>query len=149
MFSFDKALGIHQQAVQLRGQRLSMLATNLANTDTPHYKAQDLDFRSVLSAQVPRARHTAGYWSDEYVGDAYGWRTGASISRARRTGTSSQLPAQPMYRQPMQPSLDGNTVEADVEMTQFTENALRYQASLRFISGRLSSLRDAFTGGRQ
>ncbi len=149
MFSFDKALGIHQQAVQLRAQRLSMLATNLANTDTPNYKARDLDFRSVLSAQAPRARRTSGYWSDEYVSDAYGWHTTSSASRSRSTGAASRMPAQPMYRQPMQPSLDGNTVEADVEMTQFTENALRYQASLRFISGRLSSLRDAFTGGRQ
>jgi flagellar basal-body rod protein FlgB len=126
---FENIFGIHEQALLLQGQRVGILATNLANADTPNYKARDIDFSAVLAhsdaAQLPLQ-----------VTD------GAHISMSDGTTPSADL----MYRNPYQASLDGNTVEMPVEQAAFSENNVRYQASLGFINGRIAELTLAING---
>lgn len=125
--------GIHEQALQVRTQRGEVLANNLANADTPNFKARDIDFRQALgSAQTELApskpdmirtnsRHIDGF--------------------AEMT-TDSFL----KYRQPTQPALDGNTVESHIEKAKFMENAMQQQATLEFLDGRISAIRGAIRG---
>jgi flagellar basal-body rod protein FlgB len=125
----NSILGIHEPALLFRAQRMDVLAANLANADTPHYKARDVEFS--------RAMETFG--------------GGAAMRRTHRQhiAPSPDLPSAAMqYRIPHQPSLDGNTVEADLELARFAENAVAYQASLLFLNGKIATLRAAITGGR-
>ena len=126
--NFNNALGIHPQALVLREKRSEILAANLANADTPDYKARDLDFRSVLSQAVESKTNLK--------------RT----QQGHMTGQHTLLGADLLYRNPQQPSLDGNTVEAHIEQAKYAENAVQYQASLRFINGKFSGLMSAIRG---
>jgi len=127
--SFDKALGDLPAQLTLYGKRSSVLASNIANADTPGYKARDIDFRSVLAAagnnQVNLRTTQPGHIAAD--GDTLG---GAEL----------------LYRIPVQPSLDGNTVNSQVEQAQFAENAVRYQSTLTFLSGKFKGLKLAITG---
>jgi len=127
---FNNIFGIHEQALLLHGQRLGVLATNLANADTPGYKARDIDFSAVLS-------HTQGETP-----------LPLQITHAAHiTFNDSDMPAGELkYRNPYQASLDGNTVEMPVEQAAFSENNVRYQASLNFINLKISELTLAITG---
>jgi len=127
---FENIFGIHEQALLLHGQRLGVLATNLANADTPGYKARDIDFSAVLSQtqgetplpmQVTQAAHIS-------------------------FSNSELPPGELKYRNPYQASLDGNTVEMQVEQAAFSENNVRYQASLNFINLRISELQFVIAG---
>lgn len=128
MSDFNSFLGLHGAALPLRMERLQLLASNLANADTPNYKAKDLDFGAALQAQMASqqnvaktsAEHIAGLADPEGIGH--------------------------VWRIPTQPSLDGNTVETDVEQAQFARAALEYRASLGFVEGRMRSLMTAITG---
>jgi flagellar basal-body rod protein FlgB len=126
--NFDTALGIHPQALGLREKRSELLAANLANADTPGFKARDLDFQSVLKQTLPPTvtleKTQAGHF----------------------TASDLSLGASLQYRVPNQASLDGNTVEAQVEQAKYAENSLQYQASLRFINGKLGGLMTAIRG---
>jgi flagellar basal-body rod protein FlgB len=126
---FENVFGIHEQALMLHGQRLGVLATNMANSDTPNYKARDIDFSAVLAntdeapmqLQITKAAHI--------------------------TFSDSSAPASELkYRNPYQASLDGNTVEMPVEQAAFSENNVRYQASLNFINMRIAELTLAING---
>ena len=126
--NFDKALGIHPKALALRERRSEVLASNLANADTPGYKARDLEFSAVLKGTAPRQvtmdrTHIAHFESVPQL-------LGASL----------------MYRNPHQASLDGNTVEEQIEQTKYSENAVQYQASLEFVSNKFSGLMTALKG---
>lgn len=127
--SLDNILGIHEEALKLRAKRGEVLASNMANADTPNFKAKDIDFKQVLS--------------DYAAGGSSGLMTTNNRHIGGGTGAAG---AEPLYRVPLQASVDGNTVEADVEKSKFMENALRYQASLSFIDGRLRSLMSAIKG---
>lgn len=125
----DSIFGVHAAALVLRTRRMDVLAANLANADTPHFKARDFDFPAALSGaagvdglRVTHRRHLGG------------------VPGARDAALA--------YRVPHQPAVDGNTVEADLELARFAENAVAYQASLAFVDGRISTLRLALTGGR-
>jgi flagellar basal-body rod protein FlgB len=126
---FENVFGIHEQALMLHGQRLGVLATNLANADTPNYKARDIDFSAVLAhtddAPIPMAVTQA-----------------AHISMNDPSSPAADL----KYRNPYQASLDGNTVEMPVEQAAFSENNVRYQASLNFINLRIAELTLALNG---
>jgi flagellar basal-body rod protein FlgB len=125
----DDALGIHEQALKLRGRRAEVLAANIANADTPGYKARDFDFQQMLQQEVantPRMKVThAGHIQSE---------------------SGIVPPSQMGYRIPSQPSLDGNTVDTQIEHTAYAANALEYQASLRFLSGTIKTLKLAIKG---
>jgi flagellar basal-body rod protein FlgB len=128
-FNFDGYLGINQPALRLQAYRAQVLASNLANADTPNYKARDIDFRAALasanSAQpghITMAATEPGHIEPQMQNGGYDL----------------------MYRQPYQPSLDGNTVEGQVEMAAYSDNAMRYLATLRILSTKLNELRSAF-----
>ncbi|MCC5810665.1 MAG: flagellar basal body rod protein FlgB [Ectothiorhodospiraceae bacterium] len=130
--SFDKAFGVQAAALKLRAQRHEVLAENLANADTPNFKARDLDFKSALQqvqgqsgGQLTMARTHAQH-----------------IGPGSAGGGGSEL----LYRVPFNPSLDGNTVESQVEQAKFAENSVHYQASLNFLGGRITSLIGAIRG---
>jgi len=119
----DAALSVHVDAMRLRSQRTQLLASNIANVDTPNYKARDLAFGDTLSRAVDRLPMKAT--DSRHLGA----RDGASGSQARV-----------LYRNPEAASLDGNTVDKDLEQARFAENALRYQASLQFMQNRVGSM---------
>jgi flagellar basal-body rod protein FlgB len=115
----DALFGIHGKALELRSQRMSMLASNIANAGTPGFKARDIDFSKALDA----ATASAG---------------GSSVDQA----ASSNV----LYRVPIEASPDGNTVELSTEQTQFAENAVHYKATLNFLQGRVSTVMQALKG---
>ncbi|RDH85225.1 MAG: flagellar basal body rod protein FlgB [endosymbiont of Seepiophila jonesi] len=127
--NFDDALGVHPQALQLRARRAEVIASNLANADTPGFKAQDFDFHKVLAGEMqgPVRMQT---------------------TNAKHIQTDNGLipPTQMLYRSPTQPSLDGNTVDTEQEHAAFASNSVEYQASLRFLNGKVSGLRSAIRG---
>jgi len=123
----DRAFGVHADALQLRSRRGELLASNLANADTPNYKARDMDFRNAL----------------DQAQSASGLQTTHAGHISHANGKSA---AHTMYSVPSQASLDGNTVDTQVEQIKFSENAVRYQTTLRFLGGRISGLMTAIRG---
>lgn len=125
----DPVLGIHGYALALHSQRMQVLASNLANADTPGFKARDLDFQSILAGEGMEPLPLA-------------------TSRPAHLGRADEaLPGAEMkYRLPLQPSLDGNTVDAPMDQARFAENALSYQVSLTLVNGRISTLLTAISG---
>ncbi len=129
----DKALSFHQTALNVQAQRQQLLASNIANADTPHYKARDIDFRAALSGALGRG----GF--------------GPLALKTTSTGhlpDGGSLPAEGFigYRQELQSSVDGNTVNMDVERGAIAENAIHYEASLVFINRLVSGMRRAISG---
>ena len=127
--SLDKAFGLPALALALRAERTQLLANNIANADTPHYKARDFDFRTTL-----RQARTAG--------EVLRTTNARHIEPAGPGVGNSTL----QYRVPANPSLDGNTVELDREQARFAQNTLEYQAALNFLGGRIRSLLGAIKG---
>ncbi|AFT71703.1 Flagellar basal-body rod protein [Alloalcanivorax dieselolei B5] len=124
------ALNFYQQALQLRHERQGVLAGNIANADTPHFKARDFNFsdelaRAVAGDEQERALHLT-----------------TTSERHLATGVSTEE-VDLLYRVPDQPSLDGNTVNMDVERVQFADNSVRYQAALTMINSRIQGLKGA------
>lgn len=126
------ALNFHQEALNLRHERQRVLASNIANADTPHFKARDVDFASELSSALQSGRAAAQGMS---------LRT-TSERHIDANGASSPL-RELLYRMPAQPSLDGNTVDMDSERVAFAENAMRYQAALTLLNSRIQGLKSA------
>jgi flagellar basal-body rod protein FlgB len=110
----DAMLQFNASALQLRSERQALLAANIANADTPGSKAVDFDFAKAMN----------------------------EATEAARTGAAPAKPAI-LYRQPAQPSLDGNSVEMDAERAQFADNTVRYEAALRFLNGQIRTLLEA------
>ena len=133
----DDYLRFHESALTLRAQRQQMLASNIANADTPNYKARDIDFGKTLQAAMQRPANGAS---------APG--TLLTTSPLHLTGkhgaNATELMGQ--YRGVVQGSVDGNTVDMDVERNQFTDNALRYEAGITLISGQIKSMLTAIQG---
>jgi flagellar basal-body rod protein FlgB len=127
--NMESVLGIHESALIFRAKRMEVLAANLANADTPHYKARDMEFATVLRGV------TSG--------------SGLRTTDVRHIG-GTELTHEPalQYRLPHQPALDGNTVESDLELARYAENAVGYQASLQFATGKIATLRAALAGVR-
>lgn len=128
----DALFGIHAKALSLGRARMDVLAANIANADTPHYLAKDVDFAQALKAE------TAAGSSEKLLS--------TDAQHLSMTGVSSGASAQEVWRVPLQPSADGNTVDVQIEQAQFAEAALKYQASLNFLDGRVRALMTAITG---
>ncbi len=129
--SLDKAFGILPASVNLRDQRTELLASNLANDDTPNYKSRDFDFDGILA-------------SIQGVGSSL------KLTRTQPGHLTLSIPdptqtPELLYRIPAQPSLDGNTVDPQLERAAFAENAVRYQSTLEFLNRRVSGLRAALS----
>lgn len=112
----NELFGIHAAALELRSQRMGLITSNIANAGTPGYKAKDIDFTSALQAT----------------------ERGANVDSAA-SGTT-------LYRVPVMPSLDGNTVELQNEQLAFSENAVGYSTTLQFIRGRVDTVTRALKG---
>jgi len=132
----DKFLDTHATALHLRAERTKVLASNIANADTPNYKARDMAFAEMLRDVNKPGSHVFNNRKKLSL-------SGGSLSTTNsRHINRSSMPANApiMYRQPQQASLDGNTVDKDLEQARFAENTVRYQASLEFINSRVSGL---------
>ena len=129
----DEALQFHQTALSLRAGRQELLASNIANADTPNYKAKDIDFASALQGAL------SGNTAKMPL-------VGTSPSHLSGTAGESVMGAPVMYRNVLQPSADGNTVDMDVERAQFADNALRYEASVKFVSDQVKDVLMALQG---
>lgn len=129
----NQELAFYQTVIGLRAQRQQVLAGNIANADTPNFKARDFDFSKTLKEAVA-GRSTAAMQAVRTDSRHLGLNgfDGGLV----RLG----------YRMPVQPSVDGNTVEMDVERAQFSENAMHYEASLTFLSGKIKTLMTAIQG---
>jgi len=141
---FENVFGIHEQALLLYGQRLGVLAANIANADTPNYKARDIDFSAVLS----NSEEALGATASGTAASGDGAPLSLMVTQAGHISMSdgSTGAAELMYRNPYQASLDGNTVEMPVEQAAFSENNVRYQASLGFINTKIADLTLAING---
>ena len=132
----DKFLATHANALQLRAKRTQVLASYIANADTPNYKARDLAFAEVLhDVKGAGAAQGSGTNRLKLEGGALHTTNGRHISAGASSGNAPL-----MYREPQQASLDGNTVDKDLEQARFAENTVRYQASLQFINSRVRGL---------
>lgn len=135
----DAALSFHQNALRIRSQRQELIAGNIANADTPNYKARDIDFKSAMAQALSNndqassvsangldktsANHINGLSSNNYAG-----------------------PNEPLFRPIIQGSIDGNSVDMDVERNQFVDNGIRYEASLNMINGQIKKMLSAIQG---
>ncbi|MFP8966305.1 flagellar basal body rod protein FlgB [Pokkaliibacter sp. CJK22405] len=131
--SFDTALGIHDDALLYRAKRAEVLSNNLANADTPNFKARDLDFSAYL-AQATEAANPVGLR-----------QTNAHHFAADGNDMTDESL---LYRVPVQPAVDGNTVDPEIEKAAFMENAMDYQASFLFLNRKFTGLSKALTGGQ-
>ena len=127
----DNYFGVHEQALRVRATRAQLLAQNIANADTPHYKARDIDFSAALAnaGQQLNPAHLR-------VTDA------AHIAAPEQERFGADI----LFRTPRAASLDGNTVDSEYEKSEFLRNAVEYQASLKFLDGKIRSLMTAIKG---
>ncbi len=134
--SFNNALGLHDEALQLRAKRAEVLANNLANADTPGFKSRDFNFQSALEQAVASnkvdTRHSTGLVLEQ---------TSAGHIAGRGRMDESLL-----YRNPSQPSIDGNTVDSQIEQALYARNSLDYDASFEFLNSKLKGLKGAIRG---
>lgn len=129
--SFDKALGIHPQSLELRSQRAELIAGNIANADTPGYKAKGMDFQSALEQASQKQQ------------------MGMTRTNEKHMDVRMELNNGVAYRVSDQPDTgDGNNVDAQVERNLYLENSLQYQASLQFLNSKIKGLNKAITGGQ-
>jgi flagellar basal-body rod protein FlgB len=119
----DELLHFHHQALNLRAHRQEVIASNIANADTPGYKARDIDFKSALAA---------------------------AVDRPAAPGSGKEAAAMPkpdlLFRRVLQPSVDGNTVDMDVERAQFAENAVHYEADITALTHEIRMMLAAIQG---
>jgi flagellar basal-body rod protein FlgB len=122
------ALGVHERALQVKSARLEMISTNIANADTPHFKARDIDFGAVLAGVTMTETAMQSTHRTHFA-------EGASID-----------PSGTRFRVPFNSSFDGNTVEMHVEQAHYGKAAADYQATLSFLENRIGSIRKALKG---
>lgn len=125
----DSIFGVHVQAVRVRGERAEILAQNMANADTPGFKARDVNFQEIISRE-------------SVAGSSLRTTHSRHIATAASVGNGAPL----QYRVPQQASLDGNTVDMQTERAAFMRNAIMYQTSLQFLNGRINGLMTAIRG---
>ncbi|XQW85799.1 flagellar basal body rod protein FlgB [Thalassotalea piscium] len=129
--SFDKAFGIHPDSLKLRAKNAEVIASNIANADTPGYKAKGMDFKTALAQAA--SKH----------------QSGMSRTHEKHFDVRTEMNNSVDYRVPNQPDTgDGNTVDVQVERNLYLENSMHYQASLQFLNGKIKGLRKAITGGQ-
>lgn len=127
--NFDAAFGLHEQALLYRGERSAVIAHNIANADTPNFKARDMLFRDVLKVQADRTPQGLLVTDKKHM----------------QMRENAFAPVE-SYEIPGQPNIDGNTVETQREQAKFAENALQFQASLTLLNGKMRGLMSAIRG---
>ncbi|MBC6907398.1 flagellar basal body rod protein FlgB [Saccharophagus sp. K07] len=129
--NFQNALGTYETALRLRSQRAEILSSNLANADTPNYKARDFDFHAAMQSAMRTTEGKAGLLTTQ--------------DRHIEAGNSS-LGVDLQYRTPTQPSIDGNTVDEHIEHAAFMENSLEFQTAFTLLNSRFKGLLSAIRG---
>jgi len=137
----DDYLRFNETALSLRAQRQELLASNIANADTPNYKARDIDFSSALQGAIAR---NSGNGSQ--LATTNGGHIGSAGAAADGKALADGTPV--LYRTVTQGAVDGNTVEMDTERTQFADNGLRYEAGISMINHQIRDLMAAIQGGQ-
>jgi flagellar basal-body rod protein FlgB len=157
-FNIDGYLGASVPALKVGADRTELIARNLANANTPNYKARDVDFRSALAAAGGTGAGTTGGSLALATGGGVGMQGSGGTSLALvatnpgHLGTAATAETEPLeradlkYRVPLAPALDGNTVDPQLEQAAFAETTVRYQASLTFLNAKFHSLMTAITG---
>ena len=141
--NLDKLVGFHESALTIRTERMEVISGNLANANTPGYKARDIDFNKAMESAMREASGgTANHASSGMV------RTNDRHLSGNSTSVAANFDMQ--YRIPTQPHTgDGNTVEVQAERNRFLDNGLRYQASLEFLNGKIKGMKKALSSGGQ
>jgi flagellar basal-body rod protein FlgB len=134
----DNYMRYNETVLNLRSQRQELLASNIANADTPNYKARDIDFASALKGALAATTPPAGVMAKTAPGH---------IGGAGQRGDFLPNGTPVLYRSAAQGSADNNTVDMDVERNQFTDNALRYEAGITFINMQIRGMMSAIQGG--
>lgn len=129
--TFDRAFSGHDKTLLFRSARASVLANNIANADTPNYKARDISFASMLE-NAERNRLTMS----------------ATNTKHFEAMSGSSADDNLLYRVPSQPSLDGNTVDMQREQAEFTQNSLQFDTSFMFLDRKISGMKKALSGGQ-
>lgn len=130
MASIEQSVSVYSQALNLRTQRHQVLASNIANADTPHYKARDFSFEAAMQNALGGSMQAGGVAL-------------ARTAAGHIPGGSASGPAMLQYRKETQSAVDGNTVDMDVERTQIAENAMQYQILTQLISDKFKGIRSA------
>jgi flagellar basal-body rod protein FlgB len=133
--NINEYIGVHAAALDVRARRTELIANNLANADTPGYKARDIDFREAMARAAGEEPTSGVHLSTTQPGHIGG------AGPAQATGNPDLK-----YRTPLAPALDGNTVDAQLEQAAFAENAVRYQATLTFLNNKFRGLLTAIMG---
>lgn len=128
-FDLDKVFSVHQQALQVREKRAQLIASNIANADTPGFKARDIDFKEVLAGESGGGLSLSKTHSQHL-----------SVNGSGADGFNIK------YRIPMNPSVDGNTVDMHLEQQEFASNAVQYQASFEFLDRKIKGILTAIRG---
>ena len=140
--NLDKLVGFHESALNIRTERMEVIAGNLANANTPGYKARDIDFNKAMRSAMQEASGNSTGHSSKMV------RTNERHLSGNSTSVAANFDVQ--YRIPTQPDTgDGNTVEVQAERNRFLDNGLRYQASLEFLNGKIKGMKKALGSGGQ
>lgn len=142
----NESFQFHSASLRLRGERQQILAANIANADTPGYKAVDFDFAGAMRAASGAQPGTAAA-----NGPSGGLMRVAATPAQTARGHLAGLPSayagiSTQYRLPAQPAADGNSVDMDLERARFAENSIRYEAALRFLNGQIKTLMSAIQG---
>lgn len=128
MSSFSNIFGLHEQALNLRQERMRLLSENIANAETPHYKSRDLDFKAAMNAASQMSRVS--------IDQTHASHVGPSIAEGNHV----------VFRVPMNTAADGNTVELHHQQTEFGKESSRYMATVQFIENRIGGIRRALRG---
>lgn len=129
--SFEKAFGIHPDSLRVRSQNAEVIAGNIANADTPGYKAQGMDFKTALAQAANRQQ------------------SGMSRTHEKHFDVRGNINNNVDFRVPNQPDTgDGNTVNVQMERNLYLDNSMHYQASLQFMNSKISGLKKALGGGK-
>lgn len=149
----DSLFGFHEQALKLRSQRQELLAANIANADTPRYKARDIDFKQSLQKSMDQQVNPNMQGAAQQMQQLKMSGTLAKTSDKHLAGMPAAqlnpfntMNSEALYRPTIQGSVDGNTVDMDVERNQFADNAIRYEASILKMNGLIKSMMTAIQG---
>ena len=130
--SLDRLTAFQHKAVNVRNDRMEVIAGNLANANTPGYKARDIDFKAAMESANYGQQHNMARTNSRHI-----------------EGGNTMMANEIKFRETTQPDTgDGNNVEVQIERNTFLDNGLRYQASLQFLDGKFKGMKKAITGGQ-
>ncbi|MBU3545104.1 flagellar basal body rod protein FlgB [Polynucleobacter sp. MWH-Mekk-B1] len=143
MTGLDSIFGFHEAALKVREQRQELLAANIANSDTPNYKARDIDFSSAMkNALAVKERSVGGAGATTGMATTSALHLSNGATPSAGNGNFGDV----LFRSSVQDSVDGNTVDGDVERNAFTDNAIRYEASLTMLKSDIKDMMSAIQG---